>query len=118
MSLFFSAFIVALAIQWKLALIVMSIVPAIVITISTCIAIDAPQEARITRFYSRGSVLAQEAISSVKTVHAFWAHDKMVKGYDEYLSMARKEGKKKSPVYGTMFSTEQFLVLSGTALVR
>ena len=40
-SLFFSAFIVALAIQWKLALIVMSIIPAILIVTFTLIAIDA-----------------------------------------------------------------------------
>ena len=116
MSLFFSAFIVALSVQWKLALIVMSIVPGIVLVTGTCIAIDAVQEARITRFYSRASVLAQEAISSVKTVHAFWAHDKMVNGYDEYLKLARQEGKKKSPNYGVLFSTEYFCVLSGTAL--
>lgn len=46
-SLFFSAYIVALAVQWKLALITMSIVPAIVLFIGTCIALDAPIETRI-----------------------------------------------------------------------
>lgn len=46
-SLFFSAYIVALAVQWKLALIVMSIVPAIIVVIVGCIAWDAPVEARI-----------------------------------------------------------------------
>lgn len=115
-SLFFSAFIVALVVQWKLALIIMSIVPGIILVTSTCIAIDAVLEARITRFYSRASVLAQEAISSVKTVHAFWAHNKMVKGYDEYLGLAHKEGMKKCPLYGVLFSTEYFCVLCGTAL--
>ena len=46
-SLFFSAYIVALAVQWKLALITMSIVPAIVLTVGFCLSVDAPVEARI-----------------------------------------------------------------------
>ena len=115
-SLFFSAFIVAIAVQWKLALITMSIVPGIVLVITVCIGIDSVQEARITRIYSRAAVLAQEAISSIKTVHAFWAQEKMVQKYDEFLEAAHKEGKKKSPNYGILFSTEYFCVLSGTAL--
>lgn len=46
-SLFFSGFIVALAVQWKLALIVMSIIPAIFLITGTCIGLDAPIEARV-----------------------------------------------------------------------
>jgi ATP-binding cassette subfamily B (MDR/TAP) protein 1 len=86
----------------------MSIVPGIVLVTGTCIAIDAVQEARITRFYSRASVLAQEAISSVKTVHAFWAQDKMVKGYDEYLQLARKEGRRSLPITGVCSQQNNF----------
>lgn len=43
-SLFFSAFIVALAVQWKLALITMSIVPGMILAVGTCIAIFTPIE--------------------------------------------------------------------------
>lgn len=93
-----------------------SIVPVILLVIGTCIAIDAVQEARITRIYSNAAVIAQDAISSIKTVHAFWAQDKVVKKYDDYLEEAHKEGKKKSPNYGVLFSTEYFCVLAGTAL--
>lgn len=116
MSLFFSSFIIALAVQWKLALITMTIVPAIFLVTGICIAIDSKQEARIVRFYSRAAVVAQEAISSIRTVHAFWAHDKMVTAYNEYLEKAHREGNKKSPNYGVLFSTEYFCVYSGIAL--
>lgn len=115
-GLFFSSFIIALAVQWKLSLIIMSIVPATIISVAGCIAADAPIEARITRIYSRAAVLAQEAISTVKTVHAFWAQEKLTEKYNVYLEEAFQEGKKKSPIYGILFSTEWFLVLSGTAL--
>lgn len=46
-ALFFSAYIVALAVQWKLALITMSVIPAIVLSVGVVIKFDAPIEARI-----------------------------------------------------------------------
>ncbi|KAL9638683.1 MAG: hypothetical protein Q9164_001391 [Protoblastenia rupestris] len=116
LSTFFSAFIVALAVQWKLSLITLSIVPVIFLVTATCIAIDAPQEARIVRIYSQASNMAQETISSIRTVHAFWAHAKMVKKYDDFLQQAHTEGNKKSPNYGVLFSVEYFCVYSGIAL--
>lgn len=115
-SLFFSAFIVALAVQWKLALITMSIIPTIVVTIVVVLSFDAKIEAKIVRLYSQAGVVAQEAISSVKTVHAFWAQDKIIQKYDDFLVAAKKEGMKKCPEYGVLFSTEWFCVLSGNAL--
>ncbi len=47
LSLFFSSYIVALCVQWKLALITMSIVPAMVVSVGVCVSLDAPIEARI-----------------------------------------------------------------------
>jgi ATP-binding cassette subfamily B (MDR/TAP) protein 1 len=46
-SLFFSSYIVALAVQWKLALITMSIIPANILIMGFCVRSDAPLEARI-----------------------------------------------------------------------
>ena len=68
------------------------------------------------RIYSRAAVLAQDAISSIKTIHAFGAQQKIVNRYDEYLQTAHKEGNKKSLIYGVLFSIQTFLVMSGTAL--
>nr|POE66217.1 leptomycin b resistance protein pmd1 [Quercus suber] len=116
MSLFISSFIVALSVQWKLALIVMTIIPAIFLVASICVAIDAKQEARIVRIYSQAAALAQEAISSIKTVHAFWAHDKMTERYDELLSEAHQEARKKSPNFAVVLSVQYFLGLAATAL--
>jgi ATP-binding cassette, subfamily B (MDR/TAP), member 1 len=116
LGLFFSSFIIAIAVQWKLALIVASIIPAIFVSTGGCIAADAPVEANIIRIYSRAAVQAQEAISSIKTVHAFWAQEKLAARYNEFLRQAWKVGQKKSPIYGILFSTEYFLVLCGTAL--
>ncbi|KAG9190531.1 ATP-binding cassette, subfamily B (MDR/TAP), member 1 [Alternaria panax] len=115
-SLFLSGFIVALSVQWKLALIVMSIIPAIFLITGVCIGLDAPIEARVTKIYSQAGTLAQDAISSIRTIHAFGAHQKIVDGYESYLRKAHKEGNKKSVIYGVLFSSQTFLVMSGTSL--
>lgn len=116
MAQFFAGFIVALAVQWKLALITMSIIPAIFLIVGTIIPLDAVIEAKIMKIYSAAASLAEETFSSVKTVHAFWAHFKIMDKYEEYLSSAHQEAKKKSLLYAVLFSTENFCVFSGVAL--
>ena len=80
------------------------------------LSLDAPIEARITRIYSRASVLAQDALSSIKTIHAFGAQQKIITKYDDFLEESHKEGKKKSLLFGILFSVQTFMVMSGTAL--
>lgn len=116
LSMFFSAFIVALAVQWKLTLITITIVPAIVVVTVVCVAMDAVIEAKLTKIYSTAAVLAEEAFSSVRTVHAFWAHSRMIKTYGKFLDDAYKIGMKKSPIYAALFSTQNFCIYSGVAL--
>ena len=115
-SMFFSAFIIAIAVQWKLALITMSLIPVILFVSGICVGIDATLESRIVRFYSQGAAMAQEALSTVKTVHAFWAQKSVVSKYNEYLEDAHCEGNKKSLNYGILYTTEYFVVYSATAL--
>lgn len=46
-SMFFSAFVVALAVQWKLALITMSIVPGMLLTVGACMSVIIPIETEL-----------------------------------------------------------------------
>lgn len=116
LSTFFSAFIVALAVQWKLALITMSCIPVIFVVTGTIVAIDATIESKIMPILSRGAVVAQESISSISTIQAFWAQKRMIQWYEEYLSLAHKHGNRRSPLWGLMFSTEYFCSYAGIAL--
>ncbi|KAI0005258.1 ATP-binding cassette, subfamily B, member 1 [Xylariaceae sp. FL0662B] len=115
-SMLFSSFIVALVFQWKLALITMSIIPAILLVAGLAVPLDAIQEARIVRHHSKATVLAQEAFSSIKTVHAFWAFDRVIKTYDRYLALAHKQGNKKSAYVGMTNAVFYFCMYAGTAL--
>ncbi|KAK4611858.1 ABC multidrug transporter atrC, partial [Fulvia fulva] len=116
LSLFFSSYIVALAVQWKLALITMTIVPANFLIFGVCLHFAISIDERVTRTYSRALVVAQEAISSIKTIKAFGAALQTVKKYDAFLTEAHQIGLAKSPLMGIFFSTSVFLVLAGTAL--
>ncbi|CZT11194.1 related to multidrug resistance protein [Rhynchosporium graminicola] len=116
MAMFIAAFVVALAVQWKLALITMSVIPGMFVITFGILTFDAQIEARVMRTYSRGGSIAQEAISTIRTIHAFWAQSKLIAKYDRYLKDARIEGNKKSILYGILFSAEYFFVYSGTAL--
>ncbi|KAL3467823.1 P-loop containing nucleoside triphosphate hydrolase protein [Aspergillus heterothallicus] len=116
LSMFFASFIVAISVQWKLALITMSVIPAMFVAIGICLAIDAPIEASIGRAYSNGASLAQEALASIKTVHAFSAQESIIQRYDTYLAEAHQYGKKKIIPYGIMSGLIYFCIFSGNAL--
>ncbi|KAF2839199.1 P-loop containing nucleoside triphosphate hydrolase protein [Patellaria atrata CBS 101060] len=115
-STFVSAFVVAFAVQWKLTLITLAIVPTIIVVTSICIGIDTKNESKILPIYSKAGQLAEEVFSSIGTVHAFWAHPKLSAKYSALLAEAKKEGMKKSPNYMVLFSTEFFCVLAGYGL--
>ncbi|KAF4979221.1 hypothetical protein FZEAL_4530 [Fusarium zealandicum] len=116
LAMFFASFIVALAVQWKLALITMSVLPLFFLIIGVCVALDAPIEAKVTGAYSQGSAFAHEVLSSIRTVHAFWAQDKMTERYNEYLKEAHEHGNKKSLINGFLGSATYFSIYSGNAL--
>lgn len=113
---FVAAFIVAFAVQWKLTLITLSIVPAIVLITGVCIGMATTVEGKVLPMYSQAGQLAEEAIASIATVHAFWAHPKISTMYEDYLSKAKKMSWRLSPLFGILFSTEFFCVYAGYGL--
>ncbi|KAK3331292.1 P-loop containing nucleoside triphosphate hydrolase protein [Apodospora peruviana] len=116
MSTFVAGFVVAFAVQWKLTLIILGTVPAIIIVTCICMVIDTKQENQIMSIYSRGGRLAEEFFSSIRTVHAFWAYPKMSRKYAAILDEAVVVGMKKSLNYAVLFSCEFFCIYSGYGL--
>jgi ATP-binding cassette subfamily B (MDR/TAP) protein 1 len=111
-----AAFIIAIVVQWKLALICVCILPTIVIVTGISATIDIMQEGKIMKIYSEAGLLAEEVFSSIATVHAFWLQPLMFKKYDTLLAETERLGMKKSPNYGVMFSTSFFCVYAGYGL--
>jgi ATP-binding cassette subfamily B (MDR/TAP) protein 1 len=116
LAMFVSAFVVAIAVQWKLALITLTVVPLFFIIMGIGMTLDAPIEAKVTGTYSKANVFAQEVLTSIRTVHAFWAQGRMSDRYNNYLKEAHITGKKKSLIYGIMSASTYFCMYSGNAL--
>ncbi|EEU35319.1 uncharacterized protein NECHADRAFT_36975 [Fusarium vanettenii 77-13-4] len=115
-STFVTAFIVAFAVQWKLTLIVIAIVPVNIIVTIAAVVVDIGYEYTMFDIYSRSSSLAEEAFSTIRTAHAFWAFPKLSKRFTSILEEARRVGRKKSLVYVILFPTEFFCIFSGYGL--
>ncbi|RDA85047.1 hypothetical protein CP532_4591 [Ophiocordyceps camponoti-leonardi (nom. inval.)] len=115
-SSFIIAFVVAFAVQWKLTLIVLAIVPLNVIVTGGCVARDVSLEYRMFDIYAESGVLAQEAFASIRTAHAFWVFPRLARRFDAILDRARSVGDGKSIVYAILFPIEFFCVISGYAL--
>jgi ATP-binding cassette subfamily B (MDR/TAP) protein 1 len=103
-----TAFIVALSVQWKLALITICILPAIVITTGISIAIDASQEAKCMTLYAKAGTLATEVFSSIRLVHAYWSQPRMIERHNKILDDAK--------IWGILYANEFFFVFAGYAL--
>ena len=113
---FLSAFILAFAIQWKLTLITIAIVPLIMIIIGISVTYDTKLDTEMLNIYSKASLVAEEVFSSIRTVHSFWLHPLLSRRYNSLLGDAVAVGLKKSPNYSVLFSTEFFCVYAGYAL--
>lgn len=113
---FIAAFIVAFVTNAKLTGITVCIVPTIVIVIGVVSGFDTGYETKMLALYAQAGAFAEDVISSMRTVHAFWARPKLVAKYDAYLQKAHTIGSKKSLIYMIMFSTEFCCIFAGFAL--
>lgn len=110
LSTFVTAFIIAFAVQWKLTLITISIIPTIVVVVAVCLSFMTKWENEMLEIYGQAGKLAEEVFSTMCTVHAFWLNPLLARKFDQYLLDARGIGVKNSPVYAVLFSIEFFCI--------
>lgn len=116
-STFIAAFIIAFISQWKLTLIVASIVPALLLVMGGVSTLDVGVETEILKIYGQAGSYAENILAGVRAVQAFSLRIRLVAKYKEdYLDKAYKIGMKKNLLYGFLFGTEYFFVYSGIAL--
>ena len=113
---FFAAFIIAFVSQWKLTLILLCIIPALLIIVGVAGTIDSGIETRVLKIYSQAASFSEAALGNMHAIHAFSLGPRMAMRYDKYLQEARTLGNKKSPLYGIMFSSEWFVMFAGMGL--
>ncbi|OCL13054.1 P-loop containing nucleoside triphosphate hydrolase protein [Glonium stellatum] len=111
-----AAFIVALSSQWKLALVTSTIIPAVVVVVGITSALDEKLEQSINVAKSDAATVAEEIVSSVRTMRALRATEKLCKKYESYLMQATNIGWKRSPISGIQTGSYMFILYCGYAL--
>ncbi|CAG9989103.1 unnamed protein product [Clonostachys byssicola] len=111
-----ASFIIAFISQWKLTLILSSIVPALLLVAGFSGALDAGIETKILKTYARAGSLAETALASIRTIKAFELVPRMTHEYSKILGEARTLGNKKNVLYAIMFAGEYFVIFAGMAL--
>ncbi|RSL49718.1 hypothetical protein CEP51_015447 [Fusarium floridanum] len=113
---FVAAFVIAFISQWKLTLILICIVPALILIVGTLSVPDAKIETKILKIQAQAGGYAESIFGGIRTIHAFSLRSRVVAKFDIYLQDVFREGKKKNMLYGFMFGGEYFVVYSGMGL--
>ncbi|KAH7697576.1 multi-drug resistance protein 1, partial [Aphelenchoides avenae] len=95
-SQFLSGFIIAFAYNWKLTLIMMSLTPFLVVCGWFMSRIMAKAAAREMKKYAKAGAIAEEALSSIRTVVSFNGQERECSRYDRALAAAKIDGIMKS----------------------
>ena len=107
---FFSAFVIAFVKQWVFAFILCCIVPAIIAIFVVGGGFIAKYATLAMKEYGNASNIAEEIISSVRTVQAFGTQDKLAKLYDENLVGAQRAGYRQQAAGAIMLAVMFFCV--------
>ena len=97
---FVAGFAVAFTKSWKLTLVLMCVFPMIAIAGAVMGVLAGRFQVQILAIYGNAGTVAEEAISSARTVTAFNAQDKVSARYNIKLADARRMGIKKSVAVG------------------
>ncbi|XP_076808833.1 ATP-dependent translocase ABCB1-like [Clavelina lepadiformis] len=95
-----TSFIISMVYSWKLALVVLAVSPALAISAAILYTIGGKFTKEELDSYAKAGAVAEEVISSIRTVVAFGGQEKECERYEENLLHARKVGLKKGLVSG------------------
>lgn len=99
---FLTAFIIGFVEYWKLALILMSTIIAITVTMGGGSGFIVKYNKQSLDSYALGGTVAEETISSIRNAVAFGTQAKLARQYDKHLTEAEKWGLKTKSTLGIM----------------
>ncbi|CAH2282580.1 ATP-binding cassette sub-family B member 5-like isoform X1 [Pelobates cultripes] len=95
-STFFAGLIIALAKGWQLALVYMAVSPLIAVSAGLFSKMMVSLTSKELSAYAEAGAVAEEVLSSIRTVVAFGGEDKELKRYSNNLGKAQQFGIKKA----------------------
>ncbi|KAF9872931.1 ABC transporter [Colletotrichum karsti] len=99
---FISAFVIGFIHYWKLTLILLSTVVALLLSMGGASSFIVKYSKHSIESYAHGGSLADEVISSIRNAVAFGTQDRLAKQYDEHLTKAEFYGYKVKATIGVM----------------
>ncbi|XP_076407695.1 ATP-binding cassette sub-family B member 5 isoform X3 [Peromyscus maniculatus bairdii] len=96
MSGFSIGLVMSLMKSWKLSLVVLSTSPAIMVSSAVCSRMVISLTSKELEAYSKAGAVAEEVLSSIRTVTAFGAQEKEIQRYTQNLKDAKDAGIKKA----------------------
>ncbi|GMS92925.1 hypothetical protein PENTCL1PPCAC_15100, partial [Pristionchus entomophagus] len=113
---FLGGFVVAFSYDWKLTLIMMSLSPFMIICGALIAKLMANATSEEARKYAVAGGIAEEVLSSIKTVHAFNAQHHEVARYEKALEAGKADGIKKSLVLGAGLACTFLIIFASYCL--
>lgn len=107
---FISAFVIGFVEYWKLTLILISTVVAIVVVMGGASQFMIKYNKFSIEAYAVGGSVADEVISSIRNSIAFGTQDRLAKQYDVHLQRAEKYGFKTKSVIGCMVASMMLIL--------
>ncbi|KAL0931980.1 ABC multidrug transporter mdr1 [Colletotrichum truncatum] len=99
---FISAFVIGFVHYWKLTLILLSTVVALLLSMGGASSFIVKYSKQSIESYAHGGSLADEVISSIRNAVAFGTQDRLAKQYDEHLTKAEFFGYRVKATIGIM----------------
>lgn len=90
MTIFSASLINAFIHGWELTLVIFSAMPILIIAVSICARAVSVFSAKEQNIYGKAGAIAEEVLSSIRTVIAFGGEEKEIDRYDSRLVLAKK----------------------------
>ncbi|KAL7421323.1 GTPase-activating protein [Cryptotrichosporon argae] len=116
LATFVTGFALAYARSWRLALALSAILPVIAITGGTMVRMMTKYTTASLGNVAKAGTLAEEAISSIRTIHAFGTAKIIGQNFDAYIDKSRQAGIKGSWIEGGGLGIIFFSIYSAYAL--
>lgn len=113
---FVAAFILAFVTHWKLTLIIICIVPAVIVVVGVVASFLMKVEAEGMRVLAQAGTYAESTLGNVRAIKAFNLESRIIRNYCSYLDDARRLGNKKNGIFGILFGWQYFVIYAGMGL--
>jgi ATP-binding cassette subfamily B (MDR/TAP) protein 1 len=111
-----SAFGIGFAKSWRLTLVVGTTIPYMIIVTGLLGSIDARLEGKQKKIYSQAATIAEEAMSSILSITALGAKDRIVEKFMSPVKLASSYTPKYGPIQASIYGNMFFSMQAGYAL--